>query len=39
MPNLGLPLPLAPLWAMIVGAVVYYIAAKMGLQSKTIELK
>jgi hypothetical protein len=39
MPNLGLPLPLAPLWAMVVGAIVYYITAKMGLQSSKVELK
>jgi cytosine permease len=39
MPNLGLALPLAPLWAMVVGAGVYFIAAKMGLQSEKVELK
>ena len=33
MPNLGLDLPLAPVWAMVVGAVVYYLAAKAGLQA------
>jgi len=36
MPNLGLPLPLAPVWAMVVGAVVYFLAAKAGLESKVI---
>jgi cytosine permease len=39
MPNLGLALPLAPLWAMVVGAVIYYLTAKMGLQSSKVELK
>lgn len=38
MPNLGIPLPLAPVWAMIVGAVMYYILAKMGLQSEVLEM-
>jgi cytosine permease len=32
MPNLGLPIPLAPVWAMVVGAVVYFILAKAGMQ-------
>jgi cytosine permease len=32
MPNLGVPLPLAPLWALVVGAVVYLIVAKAGMQ-------
>jgi cytosine permease len=39
MPNLGIPLPIAPVWAMIVGAVVYFIAAKMGLQSKSVPME
>jgi cytosine permease len=39
MPNLGLPLPLAPVWAMLVGAVIYFLAAKAGLQSPRVELK
>jgi len=38
MPNLGLDLPLAPVWAMIVGAVVYFLAAKAGLQSPTVPM-
>jgi len=36
MPNLGIPLPLAPVWAMIVGAVTYFIFAKAGLQSPVL---
>jgi cytosine permease len=39
MPNLGLPLPLAPVWAMLVGAIVYFLAAKAGLQSPKVEMK
>jgi len=38
MPNLGLPLPLAPVWAMLVGAVIYYLASKAGLQSATLAM-
>ncbi|MBN1125666.1 MAG: hypothetical protein JXA82_11705, partial [Sedimentisphaerales bacterium] len=38
MPNLGIPLPLAPVWAMIVGAVIYWIAAKAGLQSHVLPM-
>ncbi len=34
MPNLGIPLPMAPVWAMVAGAVVYWIAAKAGMQSE-----
>ncbi len=37
MPNLGIALPVAPVWAMIVGAVLYYILAKMGLQSAVLK--
>lgn len=36
MPNLGIPLPLAPVWAMIVGAVIYFVLAKAGLESKAV---
>lgn len=36
MPNLGIPLPIASVWAMIAGAVIYFIASKMGLQSRTL---
>jgi len=39
MPNLGLPLPLAPVWAMLVGAIIYFLAAKAGLQSPKVEMK
>jgi len=39
MPNLGLPLPLAPVWAMLVGAVIYYLAAKAGLQSQSVPME
>jgi cytosine permease len=38
MPNLGLPLPLAPVWAMVVGGVVYFLAAKAGLQSSVLPM-
>lgn len=38
MPNLGIPVPLAPVWAMIVGAVLYFILAKAGLESKVIPM-
>ncbi len=38
MPNLGIPLPLAPVWAMLVGAVVYFLAAKAGLQSRVVPM-
>jgi len=34
MPNLGIPLPMAPVWAMVAGAVVYWIAAKAGMESE-----
>jgi len=39
MPNLGIPLPLAPVWAMIAGAVIYYLAAKAGLQSPLVHME
>ncbi|MGE5611229.1 MAG: cytosine permease [Bacillota bacterium] len=39
MPNLGLDLPLAPVWAMIVGAVIYFLAAKAGLQSPVMPME
>lgn len=39
MPNLGLALPLAPLWAMIVGAGIYFLAAKAGLQSPVLAME
>ncbi len=38
MPNLGIPLPLAPVWAMIVGGVMYFIFAKAGLQSPVLPM-
>jgi hypothetical protein len=38
MPNLGIPLPLAPVWAMIVGGVTYFIFAKAGLQSPVLAM-
>ena len=38
MPNMGMPLPLAPFWAMLVGAVVYYICAKMGLENEKLDM-
>lgn len=38
MPNLGLPLALAPVWAMFVGAVIYYLAAKAGLESTVLPM-
>ena len=36
LPNFGCPLPAAPFWAMLVGAVVYYLGAKFGLENKVI---
>ena len=39
MPNLGLPLMAAPFWAMVVGAVVYFICAKAGLESPVVPLR
>jgi cytosine permease len=39
MPNLGVPLPISSVWAMIVGAVIYFIAAKAGLQSKSVPME
>jgi len=38
MPNLGIPLPLAPVWAMVVGAVMYFIFAKAGLEPPVLAL-
>lgn len=38
MPNLGIPLPLAPVWAMLVGAIIYFLAAKAGLQSRVVPM-
>lgn len=38
MPNIGLPLPLAPVWAMLVGGGIYFLATKAGLQSATLPL-
>jgi cytosine permease len=39
MPNLGVPLPISSVWAMIVGAAIYFIAAKAGLQSKSVPME
>jgi len=36
-PNIGVNIPAAPLLAFIVGAVVYFICSKVGLQSKLID--
>ncbi len=38
MPNLGIPLPLAPVWAMVVGGVMYFIFAKAGLQPPVLPM-
>jgi cytosine permease len=38
MPNMGIPLPLAPFWAMLVGGVIYYLCAKAGLESEKIDM-
>lgn len=38
LPNLGVAVPAAPVAAFIVGAVVYFVCAKAGLQSATIPL-
>ncbi|HEY3325353.1 MAG TPA: cytosine permease [Planctomycetota bacterium] len=38
LPNLGVPVPAAPVAAFIVGAVLYFICAKIGLQSQTIPM-
>ncbi len=38
MPNLGIDLPIASVWAMLVGAVIYFLAAKAGLQSPVISM-
>jgi cytosine permease len=37
-PNLGIPLPMAPLWAMISGAIIYFLMAKAGLVSETLKM-
>jgi cytosine permease len=39
MPNLGIDLPMASVWAMVVGAVIYFLAAKAGLQSETVPME
>jgi cytosine permease len=39
MPNLGLDLPVAPVWAMVVGAVIYFLAAKAGLESPAMPME
>jgi len=39
MPNFGIPLPIAPVWAMVVGAGIYFIAAKAGMQSETLPME
>jgi cytosine permease len=38
MPNFGAPVPAAPVAAFVIGAVVYFICAKIGLQSKVVAL-
>jgi len=38
LPNLGVNMPAAPLAAFIVGAIVYYVAAQMGLTSPVVPL-
>ncbi|MGC9035824.1 MAG: cytosine permease [Verrucomicrobiia bacterium] len=38
LPNLGVAIPAAPVLAFIVGAVVYFLCAKMGLQSQVLPL-
>jgi cytosine permease len=38
LPNLGVNVPAAPVAAFIVGAIVYFLCAKMGLQSQVIPL-
>lgn len=39
MPIMGVPMHPAPVWAFVVGAVVYYLCAKVGLQSEVIPMK
>lgn len=39
MPNLGIDLAMAPVWAMIAGAVVYFLGAKAGLESETVPMQ
>jgi cytosine permease len=36
MPNLGVDVPVAPVLAFVVGAVVYFVLAKIGLQSRVL---
>lgn len=36
MPQFGFEYPIAPLWAMVVGGVVYYLGAKFGLENKVL---
>jgi cytosine permease len=38
LPNLGVNVPAAPVAAFIVGAIVYFLCAKMGMQSQVIPL-
>ncbi len=38
LPNLGVAIPAAPVLAFIVGAIVYFVCAKAGLQSKVLPL-
>jgi cytosine permease len=38
LPNLGVPVPAAPVAAFIVGAVIYFLCAKAGLQSAVVPL-
>jgi hypothetical protein len=38
LPNLGMNVPAAPVAAFVVGAVVYFLCAKMGLQSQVVPL-
>lgn len=38
MPNMGIALPAAPVVAFIVGAVVYYICAKLGMESEVLPM-
>jgi cytosine permease len=38
LPNLNVPVPAAPVAAFIVGAVVYFVCAKLGLQSQVIPI-
>jgi cytosine permease len=38
MPNIGIPIPAAPVLAFVVGAVAYFLAAKAGLESPVIPM-